>query len=308
MTQRRAVVTGAGRFVGFHLVRFPKGQAYWVRGVDLVSPAFALTAADESHSWACAVGGISCGQRRMSTRCIPWPSTWAAWGAYGWEKLLVEGHPPAYAVGLPRRTELGTRLPDLGHRSAYSDCRHCRCIRAASSRRRAPECARSQLRRVPTSASSWVGASDPARGRPADARTNGSRRRSAGGWPPAFLLLTWLRAKNRSRRRQWRRSDWTAGIGARRSWRSPSSSQPETREGNDHALSSGGGGEWEKARFPPAFGSPRRPTLPVGAGPVVVSHVHGLSAAFGQGASPRICRVGAERAFVAFPLGRFWET
>jgi nucleoside-diphosphate-sugar epimerase len=44
---RTAVVTGAGGFIGHHLVSYLKGQGYWVRGVDLKSPEFSPTAADE---------------------------------------------------------------------------------------------------------------------------------------------------------------------------------------------------------------------------------------------------------------------
>jgi nucleoside-diphosphate-sugar epimerase len=43
----RARVTGAGGFIGDHLVRYLKGLGYWVRGVDLKKPEFADTAADE---------------------------------------------------------------------------------------------------------------------------------------------------------------------------------------------------------------------------------------------------------------------
>lgn len=46
-TQRRALVTGAGGFIGHHLVKHLKAQGYWVRGVDIKRPAFELTLADE---------------------------------------------------------------------------------------------------------------------------------------------------------------------------------------------------------------------------------------------------------------------
>jgi len=41
------LVTGAGGFIGHHLVSFLKEQGYWVRGVDLKRPEYAPTAADE---------------------------------------------------------------------------------------------------------------------------------------------------------------------------------------------------------------------------------------------------------------------
>jgi GDP-D-mannose 3',5'-epimerase len=43
----RAVVTGAGGFIGSHLVSYLKQQGYWVRGVDLTKPEFGQTSADE---------------------------------------------------------------------------------------------------------------------------------------------------------------------------------------------------------------------------------------------------------------------
>src|SRR5688572_1201374 len=43
----RVLVTGAGGFIGHHLVDYLKEQGYWVRGADLKAPEFAPTAADE---------------------------------------------------------------------------------------------------------------------------------------------------------------------------------------------------------------------------------------------------------------------
>jgi GDP-D-mannose 3',5'-epimerase len=43
----RVLVTGAGGFIGHHLVSFLKRQGYWVRGVDLKLPSFGTTEADE---------------------------------------------------------------------------------------------------------------------------------------------------------------------------------------------------------------------------------------------------------------------
>src|SRR5437870_1513168 len=41
------LVTGAGGFIGHHLVRRLKQEGYWVRGADLKSPEYGSTLADE---------------------------------------------------------------------------------------------------------------------------------------------------------------------------------------------------------------------------------------------------------------------
>jgi len=45
--QIRALVTGAGGFIGHHLVNRLKGEGYWVRAVDLKFPEYAPSQADE---------------------------------------------------------------------------------------------------------------------------------------------------------------------------------------------------------------------------------------------------------------------
>lgn len=44
---RRALVTGAGGFIGHHLVRRLKDEGFWVRGVDLKAPQFEPSPADD---------------------------------------------------------------------------------------------------------------------------------------------------------------------------------------------------------------------------------------------------------------------
>jgi nucleoside-diphosphate-sugar epimerase len=46
-TQIKVLVTGAGGFIGHHLVAYLKKEGYWVRGVDLKYPEFCETDADE---------------------------------------------------------------------------------------------------------------------------------------------------------------------------------------------------------------------------------------------------------------------
>ena len=43
----RALVAGAGGFIGHHMVKLLKAEGYWVRGVDIKAPDFEDTAADE---------------------------------------------------------------------------------------------------------------------------------------------------------------------------------------------------------------------------------------------------------------------
>ncbi len=47
MTVARVLVTGAGGFIGHHLVKRLKKDGYWVRGADLKLPEYESTAADE---------------------------------------------------------------------------------------------------------------------------------------------------------------------------------------------------------------------------------------------------------------------
>jgi nucleoside-diphosphate-sugar epimerase len=45
--KKKALVCGAGGFIGSHLVKRLKKEGYWVRGVDLKNPEFSATAADD---------------------------------------------------------------------------------------------------------------------------------------------------------------------------------------------------------------------------------------------------------------------
>ena len=45
--QTKVLVTGAGGFIGSHLVTYLQGKGYWVRGVDIKLPEFGDTTADE---------------------------------------------------------------------------------------------------------------------------------------------------------------------------------------------------------------------------------------------------------------------
>ena len=45
--KRKALVLGAGGFIGSHMVKRLVSEGYWVRGVDLKSPEFSETVAHE---------------------------------------------------------------------------------------------------------------------------------------------------------------------------------------------------------------------------------------------------------------------
>jgi nucleoside-diphosphate-sugar epimerase len=47
MTAKRALVCGAGGFIGSHMVRRLRAEGYWVRGVDLKDPEFSPSEADD---------------------------------------------------------------------------------------------------------------------------------------------------------------------------------------------------------------------------------------------------------------------
>lgn len=47
MSQTKVLVTGAGGFIGHHLVTYLRQQGYWVRGVDIKYPEFSEIDADE---------------------------------------------------------------------------------------------------------------------------------------------------------------------------------------------------------------------------------------------------------------------
>lgn len=49
MPKTKVVVTGAGGFIGHHLVQSLVDKGYWVRGVDIKYPEFVTTAAHEFH-------------------------------------------------------------------------------------------------------------------------------------------------------------------------------------------------------------------------------------------------------------------
>ncbi len=44
---KRALVAGAGGFIGHHLVKYLQTKGYWVRGVDIKEPEYEATHADE---------------------------------------------------------------------------------------------------------------------------------------------------------------------------------------------------------------------------------------------------------------------
>ena len=46
----KVLVTGAGGFIGHHLITFLKQQGYWVRGIDQKYPEYGTTDADATRA------------------------------------------------------------------------------------------------------------------------------------------------------------------------------------------------------------------------------------------------------------------
>jgi nucleoside-diphosphate-sugar epimerase len=46
-TEKKALLCGAGGFIGSHLVKRLKREGYWIRGIDLKYSEFSETAADD---------------------------------------------------------------------------------------------------------------------------------------------------------------------------------------------------------------------------------------------------------------------
>ncbi|SVB91173.1 uncharacterized protein METZ01_LOCUS244027, partial [marine metagenome] len=44
---KKILVTGAGGFIGHHLVEHLKERGYWVRGVDIKEPKYSSSPSDE---------------------------------------------------------------------------------------------------------------------------------------------------------------------------------------------------------------------------------------------------------------------
>ena len=82
---KKALVCGAGGFIGGHLVKKLKREGYWVRGVDIKSMSTVQTAADEfllldlrdeancRAALAVTVEGL--------LRSINWPPIWGEWAS-----------------------------------------------------------------------------------------------------------------------------------------------------------------------------------------------------------------------------------
>ena len=74
----RILVTGAGGFIGHHLVKRLKKDGHWVRGVDIKRPSTKRPPRTSFRCSICASGRTALQRRRASTRFTTWPPTWAA--------------------------------------------------------------------------------------------------------------------------------------------------------------------------------------------------------------------------------------
>ena len=73
-TKMRLLVTGAGGFIGHHLVKRLKADGHWVRGVDLKHPEYEGSPADEFEildlrSWDNCLTATRGGVRRGLQPC-----------------------------------------------------------------------------------------------------------------------------------------------------------------------------------------------------------------------------------------------
>ena len=69
---KRALVCGAGGFIGGHLIKKLKREGYWVRGVDIKEHEFAPRRPTSSGCWICAsrtTAGSAPWAAALSTAC-----------------------------------------------------------------------------------------------------------------------------------------------------------------------------------------------------------------------------------------------
>ena len=73
------LVTGAGGFIGHHLVKRLKADGHWVRGVDLKYPEYETSPADEFESLDLRrLDDCLIATRGASKRSITWQLIWGA--------------------------------------------------------------------------------------------------------------------------------------------------------------------------------------------------------------------------------------
>ena len=83
---KKALVCGAGGFIGGHLVKKLKQEGYWVRGVDIKPHEWSPSAADEfclldlRQEDNCRQA-LSIERRHASTRSTNWQPIWAGWAS-----------------------------------------------------------------------------------------------------------------------------------------------------------------------------------------------------------------------------------
>ena len=77
--QKRILVTGAGGFIGHHLVKRLKKDGHWVRGADPKLPEYETSAAEEMKFSTCARKKTAYWPRAEELmRSTISPPTWAA--------------------------------------------------------------------------------------------------------------------------------------------------------------------------------------------------------------------------------------
>ena len=84
---KKAIVLGAGGFIGSHLVKFLKRQNKWVKGVDIKHPDFSPTAADEF-----VIGDLSNPETVKEVLDIPYDEVYQLAADMGGAGYIFTGH------------------------------------------------------------------------------------------------------------------------------------------------------------------------------------------------------------------------